>query len=876
MEKLGLNEIRKLFLDFFSSKDHLVVPSYSLVPEKDKSLLLINAGMAPLKPYFAATEEPPYRRMATCQKCIRTGDIENIGLTARHATFFEMLGNFSFGDYFKEGSIEMGWEFITKHLEMPIDKLWVSVYIDDDEAFEIWEKKIGISKDRIVRLGKEDNFWEIGTGPCGPCSEIFYDRGKKYGCDNPECRPGCECDRFVEIWNHVFTQFNKDEKGVYHDLPTTNIDTGMGLERVACIMQDVDSIFEIDTIRNILEKVCDVLKVKYGENNKKDISLKIITDHVKAIVFMVSDGIVPSNEGRGYVLRKLLRRASRHGKLLGNNDVFLYRIIGSVLDMYGNSYPLLREKKEFISKVFLSEEKRFLETLEQGLEILKKYIAEAKNSEEKIISGELAFKLYDTYGFPLDLSKEIITEEGLEIDEAGFKQEMNKQRERARKARLKGDVVGWKDDIFSELDNAITSKFIGYECFESESTVLAIVNNDDDETSEIVIVLDETPFYAESGGQVGDSGIIFNMNMKATVLDTKKGSNNRVHHIARLDTGDLKVGDIVKVKIDKNRRQKIIRNHTATHILHKALKQVLGEHVGQAGSLVTSKRLRFDFTHFEALTREQIKEIEKKVNEEILKSRNIIFIETTMIEAKKLGAEALFGEKYGDKVRVVKVGDYSIELCGGCHVENSSEINMFLIESESGVAAGVRRIEAITGVESYLYVKEKQETLGKIVNMVKTQDHLLVNRIETLISELKEKEKEINKLNSQLASGITDSILKDVLVIKEAKIIVKKIDASNVDDLRKIADVLRDKMMSGVILLASEIKGKASFVAVVTKDLIQNGLHAGNLVKEVAKITGGGGGGRPNMAQAGGKHPEKINEALESVVKTIEEKLRES
>ncbi|MGV8146841.1 MAG: alanine--tRNA ligase [Alkaliphilus sp.] len=877
MEKLGLNEIRKLFLEFFASKDHLVVPSYSLVPEKDKSLLLISAGMAPLKPYFAGTEEPPYKMMATCQKCIRTGDIENVGLTARHATFFEMLGNFSFGDYFKEGSIELGWEFITKHLKMPIDKIRVSVYLDDDEAYEIWDKKIGIPKDRIVRLGKEDNFWEIGTGPCGPCSEIFYDRGEKFGCDNPDCKPGCECDRYVEFWNHVFTQFNKDENGIYHDLPSPNIDTGMGLERVACIMQDVDSIFEIDTIKTILEEVCDVLGVKYGENNARDISLRIITDHTKAVAFMISDGIIPSNEGRGYVLRKLLRRAARHGKLLGKNDAFLYRINESVERMYGESYPILREKKDFIKKVFLAEEERFLETLEQGLEILKKYIIEIDKKKEKTISGELAFKLYDTYGFPLDLSIEIAAEKGLKIDETSFEKEMDKQRERARKARLDGDVVGWKEDAFSGIDKSITSEFIGYDCLENESTVLAVITNNDPvetKSNEVVIILDKTPFYAESGGQVGDTGIIYNEKMKATVFKTQKGINERIHHIARIESGQLKVGDIVKAKIDSSRRQKIIKNHTATHILHKTLKNVLGEHVKQAGSLVTPERLRFDFTHFEALTRDQIKLIEKKVNEEILRSLDVIAVETAKKEAEKLGAEALFGEKYGDIVRIVKVGNYSKELCGGCHVKNSSEINMFLIEGESGVAAGVRRIEAITGVQSYLYLKEKQDTLEKIAEIAKTKEHLLVKKIEAVMLKLKEREKEINKLNSQLASGATENILKNALVIEDIKVIVQKIEASSVDDLRKTADALRDKMMTGVILLSSEIKGKASFVTVVTKDLIQKGLHAGNLVKEVAKITGGGGGGRPDMAQAGGKYPEKISEALESVVKTIEEKLR--
>lgn len=878
MEKKGLNEIRQLFLDFFKSKDHLVRPSYPLVPQNDKSLLLINAGMAPLKPYFAGTETPPSKRMVTCQKCIRTGDIENVGKTARHATFFEMLGNFSFGDYFKEEAILWGWEFITEHLKMPVDKLWASIYFEDEEAYEIWDKKVGISKERIVRLGKEDNFWEIGLGPCGPCSEVYFDRGEKYGCSNKDCKPGCDCDRYVEFWNYVFTQFDKDEAGNYNLLPNPNIDTGMGLERVACIMQGVDSIFEVDTMKYILDSVCKLTNTKYNENEEKNVSLRLITDHIRSVVFMVSDGILPSNEGRGYVLRRLLRRAARHGKLLGVDNSFLNQLVDSVVKMYGDTYTELQEKLEYIKKVIGVEEERFQETIHQGLDILNDYIKELEASKEKTLKGAYAFKLYDTYGFPLDLTKEILEEKGLQVDINGFEEEMTQQRERARKARGGEDTEGWKEDIFSGLSKDIATEFKGYDTLEDEGKVLVIIKDNNTAVSvekdeEAIIILDETTFYGEGGGQVGDIGILYNEVFQATVLDTKKGTNNRILQTIKVSDGTLKVGDIVKAQVNEKTRKSTARNHTATHLLHKALKEIVGEHVQQAGSLVTPDRLRFDFTHFEGLTSEEMTKIEEKINHEIMKGQEISVFEATPEKAKKMGAEALFGEKYGDIVRVVKTGDYSIELCGGTHVRNSSEIGMLLILSEGGIASGVRRIEAVTGLEAYKYVKQQQQTIETVSDLLKTPINNITNRLESFIIEGKEKDKEISKLKTKLAAGSIEEILVKSKQINDVKVLIEKVDVEGMDDLRKMGDVLKEKLNSGVILLASETEGKVNFIAIATKDIIAKGVHAGNLVKEAAKITGGGGGGRPDMAQAGGKNPEKIKDALIAVEELLKTQL---
>lgn len=870
MEKKGLNEIRSLFLDFFRSKEHLVVPSFPLVPHNDNSLLLINAGMAPLKPYFSGTEVPPNKRMATCQKCIRTGDIENVGRTARHATFFEMLGNFSFGDYFKEEAVAWGWEFVTEYLKMPVDKLWASIYEEDDEAFEIWNKKVGLPPEKIVRLGKKDNFWEIGVGPCGPCSEIYFDRGIKYGCDSPDCKPGCDCDRFIEFWNLVFTQFDKDEEGVYHPLPNPNIDTGAGLERVACILQDVDSIYEVDTMKRILEGVCKLTASKYNESSKNDVSIRIITDHIRSVTFMVGDGILPSNEGRGYVLRRLLRRAARHGKLLGKQEAFLYELVDYVIETYGECYTELKEKQDYIKKVLKVEEERFQETINQGMEILNDFISQLESSKQTELDGEKAFKLYDTYGFPLDLTKEILEEKGFDVDQAGFEQEMEQQRQRARSARAGEENEGWKEDVFAALDKNLQTNFIGYKKRSGEGKIVAIVRNQQlvDSASageEVTVILDNTPFYAESGGQVGDVGVLFDSTSKATVLDTKKGVNNRILHIIKIDEGTIKVGVEVKLVVEGKTRTSTERNHTATHLLHRALKEIVGEHVQQAGSLVTSERLRFDFTHFEGLKPQQLRDIEGIINQKIMAALEVETLETGIKEAKEMGAEALFGEKYGDTVRVVKAGDYSAELCGGTHVRNTSEIGMLLILSEGGVAAGVRRIEAVTGIEAFNYVKEKQALIAKLAEVAKTQEHLLVNRVEAIVGELKDKEKEIDKLKAQLASGATEDILSKVEEIKDNKVILHHAGSMGMDDLRKISDVLKEKLGSGVILLASESEGKANFVAVVSKDLTTKGFHAGNLVKAAAGVAGGGGGGRPDMAQAGGKNPEKISTALEEV-----------
>lgn len=870
MDKKKISEIRRLFLEFFKSKNHLIRPSYPLVPKDDKSLLLINAGMAPLKSYFSGIETPPNKRMATCQKCIRTGDIENVGITDRHATFFEMLGNFSFGDYFKEEAILWGWEFVIEHLKMPVDKLWVTVYLEDEEAYQIWKDKIGIDEKRIVKLGKEHNFWEIGLGPCGPCSEIYFDRGPKYGCNNNDCKPGCECDRFVEFWNLVFTQFDKDEKGNYNLLPNPNIDTGMGLERVACIMQNVDSIFEIDTMKYILDEVCKLTNTKYNEDQKKNISLRIITDHIRSVVFMIGDGILPSNEGRGYVLRRLLRRAARHGKMLGLNESFLYKLINPVVDMYGQNYNELREKYDYIKKVVNIEEERFQETIHQGLEILNRYINELVGSKEIILKGIHAFRLYDTYGFPLELTKEILEEKGIDIDVDGFKKEMSRQKDRARKARTGHDIEGWNEDVFNELNKDITNEFEGYDKFSTGATVLAIIKDNKltDELAkddEAIVILDRTTFYPEGGGQVGDIGLIYNNEFNAVVTGTKRTINDIIYQVIKVNEGVINVGDKLVTKVNEEIRKATALNHTATHMLHKTLKVVLGEHVQQAGSLVTPGRLRFDFTHFEALTDTEISEIEKKVNIEIMKNHLIEIFETTYAEAKNMGAEALFGEKYDDLVRVVKTGDYSMELCGGTHVGNTSEIGMFIITNEGGISSGVRRIEAVTGLESYKYVKQQQNTIARVSESLKTPINSIANRVLSFINESREKDKEIEKLRSKLSMGAIDEILRNIKNINGSNILLEKVNVGDITELRKIGDELKSRIDSGVILLASEADQKVHIVALATKDMVKKGIHAGNLVKEAASITGGGGGGRPDMAQAGGKHPERIQDALNTV-----------
>lgn len=876
MKTMGLNEIRSKFLEFFESKDHLVQSSYSLVPQNDKSLLLIAAGMAPLKNYFIGAEEPPNKRMSTCQKCIRTGDIENVGHTSRHATFFEMLGNFSFGDYFKHESIAWGWEFVTdeKWLGIPTDNLWVTVYEEDDEAFEIWENEIGVPKDRIVRLGKEDNFWEIGTGPCGPCSEIYYDRGEKYGCDDPDCKPGCDCDRFVEFWNHVFTQFDKDEEGVYHRLENPNIDTGMGLERVACLMQNVDSIFEIDTIKHILDAVIKVTGKAYGSSDKDDVSLRIITDHIRAVSFMVGDGILPNNEGRGYVLRRLLRRAARHGKLLGVEGNFLFDLVDEVIHVSGDAYPELVDRQDYIKKIISIEEERFQATIDQGLEILMNHVQEMESKGIKTFSGADAFKLYDTYGFPLDLTEEIIAEKGIHVDKAEFDAEMEAQRERARSARENMGDVGWEDDVLSELSHLNATVFKGYTETASDAKVLAIVNdnklvNNAAKGSKISVILDKTPIYAESGGQIGDHGFIQGDNLLFKITDCKKGLGGLFLHIGEVLEGEIKTEQTVAVQVEMNYRMDVARNHTATHLLHKALKEVLGSHVEQAGSLVEDQRLRFDFTHFQAMTVDEIDQVEKQVNARIFDSLNVIKEELTLQEAKAKGATALFGEKYGEKVRVVSVGDYSMELCGGTHLENSSQIGMFKMLSETGVAAGVRRIEAITGRSVYSYLFNLDTKINGIADQLKTNVPDVEGRIESLLLDLKKAQKENDSLKQKAASKGADDLIENAKEINGIKVITAKFEGLDANTLRTLGDKLKDQMDSALIVLATVNGSSISFISMATDEAIKKGAHAGNVVREVAKVAGGGGGGRPNMAQAGGKDASKVDEALAKVYELL-------
>ena len=878
MKTMGLNQLRDSFLKFFEGKGHLVLPSFSLIPESDKSLLLINSGMAPLKPYFTGQKNPPRRRVTTCQKCIRTPDIERVGKTARHGTFFEMLGNFSFGDYFKKEAIAWAWEYVTQVLELPLDRLWVTIYQEDDEAFDIWTKEIGISPDRVVRMGKEDNFWEIGVGPCGPCSEIFFDRGPEHGCGSEDCGIGCDCDRFVEFWNLVFTQYNKDEDGNYHPLEHPSIDTGMGLERIAAIMQGVNSLFEVDTIKNIMKEVSHISGVKYGDKESTDISLRVITDHIRGTVFMISDGILPSNEGRGYVLRRILRRAARHGKLLGIKDLFLSKVAKVVINESKEAYSELKEKEEYILKVIEVEEKRFDETIDQGLAILKEYIEELKQGNNKILDGQKAFKLYDTYGFPLDLTKEILEEEGLSLDEEGFNEQMKEQRDRARAARQETDYMGADDPIYKLLNPDEITEFKGYETLETRSRVLNIIKDNErvqtaHEGDQILIVLDQTPFYAESGGQVGDIGILENNAVKVEIEDVSKVFGSYIVHKGKVVSGHISIDDELDAKVDREARMATARNHSTTHLLHKALKEVLGSHVEQAGSLVTPSRLRFDFTHFAPLTSEEIENIEKIVNEKIMEGLSVETIETTFDEAKKLGAIALFGEKYGDIVRVVKMGDFTTELCGGTHLTNTGQAGLFKIISETGVAAGVRRIEAVTGAGAHQWLKELNELVHNVSDALKTTPNSLAQKAEGLMQQIKEYEQEIQQLKRQLAQGTIEELVNNKKTIGDVSYIAAKIDHQDMNSLREIADTLRNKLRSGVVVLASENQQKVNMIAAATKDLVSRGVHSGNLIREVAKVTGGGGGGRPDMAQAGGKDPSKISQALDKVKVLLEQQL---
>ncbi len=875
MKKYGLNELRKMYLDFFKSKDHLVRGSYSLVPHNDNSLLLINAGMAPLKPYFTGQEIPPKRRMATCQKCIRTGDIENIGKTARHGTFFEMLGNFSFGDYFKTEAIHWSWEFLTEVVGLEPDRLYPSVYLDDDEAFDIWNKEIGISKDRIFKFGKEDNFWEHGAGPCGPCSEIYYDRGEKYGCGKPGCTVGCDCDRFIEIWNNVFTQFENDGKGNYTTLKNKNIDTGMGLERLATVVQDVDSIFDVDTIKALRDKVCEITGKEYRKEYKWDVSIRIITDHIRSATFMISDGIMPSNEGRGYVLRRLIRRAARHGRLLGVKGQFLAKLSETVIESSKDGYPELEEKKSMIFKVLTEEENKFDKTIDTGLSILADMEEEMKAKNEKTLSGENAFKLYDTYGFPLDLTQEILEEKGFDVDEEGFKKSMEVQRETARKARKTTNYMGADETVYESLDTSLSTQFVGYDKLIEDSVITALTTEKEvvqalADGDKGTIVVEQTPFYATMGGQVGDKGIIKTNEGTFVVVDTIKLHGTMVGHVGYVSEGMIQVGDKVTLKVDSANRNATAKNHSATHLLQKALKLVLGNHVEQAGSYVDAERLRFDFTHFQAMTPEEIEKVEALVNEQIENGLDVVTEEMSLEDAQKTGAMALFGEKYGDKVRVVSMGDYSIELCGGTHVSNTSTISYFKIISESGISAGVRRIEALTGTGLMKHYADVEKKLHEAAKVAKTEPNNLVKRIETLNEEIKALSSENEKLKAKMANASVGDVMSQVVEVKGVKLLATKVADVDMNGLRNLGDQLKDKMGGGVVVLVSTTGDKANVIVMADDDAISKGAHAGNMIKEIAKLVGGGGGGRPNMAQAGGKNPAGEDEAVAKAKEILE------
>ena len=878
MKYMGVNQIRESYLSFFESKGHLRLPSFSLVPKNDKSLLLINAGMAPLKPYFTGQEVPPRKRVTTCQKCVRTGDIERVGKTSRHATFFEMLGNFSFGDYFKKEIIPWAWEFITKSLQIPKEKLYVTIYLDDDEAYEIWTNSTDVIPSHIFRLGKEDNFWEIGQGPCGPCSEIHFNKTDVEINTVEKFVEMGEEDKVVEFWNLVFTQFDKDENGVYNRLEHPNIDTGMGLERMATIMQGVDSIFEIDTMKNILNEVCKKAGVEYGDDHKTDVSLRIITDHIRSVTFMIADGILPSNEGRGYVLRRLLRRAARHGKLLGINNAFLFELCDVVIENSKEAYTELETKKDYIKKIIKLEEEKFDETIDQGMGILDEYIGEMKKDNEKILKGDKAFKLYDTYGFPAELTSEILEEIGMSIDMEGFNNEMKLQKERARAAREETNYMGADIDAYTSLSSDIHTEFTGYDKLEDTGEILIIVKdgervNNAQSDDKISLILDRTPFYAEMGGQVGDRGKIISQNAEIEIEDCRKTSNGKVIHIGRVISGSVSTGDKVTAKVNKMRRNDISRNHTATHLLDAALRNVLGTHVQQAGSLVDDEKLRFDFTHFKPLSEEELKKVERLVNEKILEGLDVVTYEKTLEEAKKMGAIALFDEKYADTVRVVCAGDFSMELCGGTHISNTSSIGMFKIISENGVAAGVRRIEAVTGKGAVNYIENLEKILKETAGILKAQIKDAPLKAQSITEEVKQKDKEIEILKGKMASNISDDIAKTSRNIKGINVVTAVCDL-DVNGLRDLGDKLKCKLGKSIVVLASTKGDKVTFISMASKDAVKDGAHSGIIVKEIAKIAGGSGGGRPDMAQAGAKNKDKVDEALQAVTAIVENMIK--
>ena len=878
MKKYGVNELRKMFLEFFESKEHLAMKSFSLVPHNDNSLLLINSGMAPLKPYFTGQEIPPSRRVTTCQKCIRTGDIENVGKTARHGTFFEMLGNFSFGDYFKREAIQWSWEFLTEVVGLDANRLYPSVYVDDQEAFEIWNKEMGIPAERIFKFGKEDNFWEHGSGPCGPCSEIYYDRGENYGCGKPDCTVGCECDRYMEIWNNVFTQFDNDGKGNYSELEQKNIDTGMGLERLASIVQDVDSIFDVDTLKALREHVCALSGAVYGEDYSKDVSIRVITDHIRSVTFMISDGIIPSNNGRGYVLRRLLRRACRHGRLLGIEGKFLTKLAETVIEGSKDGYPELFEKKDMIFNVIGQEEDQFNKTIDQGLKILSDMIEEMSEKEEQTLSGENAFKLYDTYGFPLDLTMEILEEKGFGVDEEGFKAAMEEQRVKARKARGVTNYMGADATVYDEIDPSITTEFVGYDHLDytSDITVLTTENELVQEISEGedgTIFVEQTPFYATMGGQEGDTGVITTDAAEFVVKDTIKLLGGKVGHVGTVKKGTFKIGDSVQLSVAVKERNNTCKNHSATHLLQKALKTVLGSHVEQKGSLVTPDRLRFDFVHFSAMTPEEIARTEMLVNEEIAKNSEVVTKVMNLEEAKATGAMALFGEKYENDVRVVSMGDFSKELCGGTHVKNTGMITTFKIVSEAGVAAGVRRIEALTGDGVFRYYHEIEQELAEVAKAAKSTPDKLKEKIEHMLAEIKTLQSEVESLKSKAAKDALGDVMNQVKEVNGIKLLATAVEDVDMNGLRELGDQLKEKLGQGVIVIASSANGKVNLVAMATEEAMSKGAHAGNLIKGIAALVGGGGGGRPNMAQAGGKNPAGIPDAIAKVEEVLKEQI---
>ena len=873
-----------MYLGFFESKGHLAMKSFSLVPHNDNSLLLINAGMAPLKPYFTGQEIPPRRRVTTCQKCIRTGDIENVGKTARHLTFFEMLGNFSFGDYFKHEAIHWSWEFLTQVLGLEEDRLYPSIYGEDDEAFEIWNKEVGVPAERITRFyrdpetGECDNFWEHGAGPCGPCSEIYYDRGEKYGCGRPDCKVGCDCDRFMEVWNNVFTQFEGDGKGGYTELAQKNIDTGMGLERLAVVMQDVDSVFDIDTMKAIRDKVCEMSGKKYQVDALDDVSIRLITDHIRSATFMISDGIMPSNEGRGYVLRRIIRRAARHGRMLGIDGIFMAKLAATVINESKDGYPELEEKKDFIFKVLSQEEEKFGKTIDQGLSILSDMEKQMEADGVKVLSGENAFKLYDTYGFPMDLTQEILEEKGFSVDEEGFKKAMEVQRTTARKARKVTNYMGADETVYESVDPSVTTEFVGYDSLNCKSKITVLTTE-----TEIVealsdgevgtVIVEQTPFYATMGGQQGDKGIIRTATGEFQVEDTIKLLGGKVGHVGKMISGMMKTGDEADLSVDAALRAKICKNHSATHLLQKALREVLGTHVEQAGSYQDGERTRFDFSHFAAMTPEELEKVEKIVNDKIAEAIPVRTDVMTVDEAKKTGAMALFGEKYGETVRVVSMGDFSKEFCGGTHVKNTSEIAAFKIISENGVAAGVRRIEALTGDNVFAYYRNLEKELLEAAKAAKATPATLTEKIEHMQAEIKALTSENESLKSKAAKEALGDVMDQIVEVKGVKLLASAVDGVDMNGLRDLGDQLKEQLGEGVIVLASSCEGKVNLIVMATDAAMKQGAHAGNLIRSIAGKVGGGGGGRPNMAQAGGKNPAGILEAIAEAKTALEAQL---